>query len=503
MSRISPTPAPLRFGRYVRVSSAEQAGPDDTSIETQLRDTANLIAREGGILVETYCDDKVYRSEGRLVQPSGERDDRPEFQRMVSDIRSGKINAVAAWHTWRLYRDYPPFTTFIMAIRGKDIAVRLCTDHWSEQFAVFGAWMGRADNTHRRLQTMKGKQAMARRGFSMAGVSPFYKTVRDDKGKRVGYVLRPDTVDWLQRLAELFLSGLSYKRLAEALQVNPSTGRPLGSTTVQAIVTNPFMRGRIEPGRRSGAAEYSVAGVQPAAWDEATCTAIEAELVRRAQLGRSNPHRGGFLFSGLIRCGLCGYLMSGRHSTSRPTVRYVCPLSTAHKPPRHSQRVHGPNSISEPMLMAQLQALRRYYNEHAAQPAQDAIEQFLVPGTVLKGPSPEQLAKARAHLADLESEYETTPARNTHGRQWLASQVQRAQADLDALEREAARVTDPNVIAEVVGGDIAAFFCSDALDKPPAELRPILLRQFPAIWVKGGKLCKPPETLWITPKRRG
>ena len=74
----------LRWARYLRVSSEEQALPGTSSISTQDSDTASLIAREGGVLVDTYCDDRRYRVGGRLVEPSGERTDRPEWQRLLA-----------------------------------------------------------------------------------------------------------------------------------------------------------------------------------------------------------------------------------------------------------------------------------------------------------------------------------------------------------------------------------------------------------------------------------
>lgn len=497
----------LRWAQYARVSSAEQAGPDSASIEVQLRDTAQLVARDGGVLIDAYVDDKRYRDgSGRLVEPSGERADRPQWQRLIADLRSGRVNAVAAWHEWRLYRDYRPFVDFIEVARSQGTTVRLVHGLWSEQFAVFGAWMGRADNTHRRLQTMKGRVAKAERGFSMTTAPLFYKTIRDDKGRRTGYVLRPDTIDWLNRLAELFLSGMSYIRMAEELGTNPTTGRPLGHTSVQSIIANPFMRGKVEAGRRVGRVTHSIDGVQPAAWDESTCLAIEAELARRAQLGRSGPHGAQFLFSGLLRCGVCGRLMSGnraqRRNPAKQVVVYACPLGARnrHPLPADRGRTHPANIVRESVVLEQLQALGDAFLLAGAEAVSAATAHFIVPGTELRGPDPELIERKRSALASLEAEYASTPAANANTRQWLEGQVARAQADLASLEQEAARVADPAVVTQVVAADLAAFFASGALQWPVDKLRPALLRHFPALWVNERQLCLPPQELWIAPR---
>lgn len=84
-----------RWGRYLRVSTEEQALPGTASIPAQDADTLALIQREGGVLVDTYQDTTRYRSGGRLVEPSGERAARSLTTRRATGARHGPSVAVS------------------------------------------------------------------------------------------------------------------------------------------------------------------------------------------------------------------------------------------------------------------------------------------------------------------------------------------------------------------------------------------------------------------------
>lgn len=94
-----------KIGTYVRVSTEEQAQVIDGSIESQQHRLKSFVdlknTQEGrwGKIVETYIDDGFSAKDTR----------RPAYQRMMKDIRAGKINLILVTDLSRLSRNIADF----------------------------------------------------------------------------------------------------------------------------------------------------------------------------------------------------------------------------------------------------------------------------------------------------------------------------------------------------------------------------------------------------------
>ena len=95
------TNSPIRAGCYCRISS----DPDDKreGVDRQREDTALLCELKGWDIVDVYIDNDRSASNGK---------DRPQWQRLLGDIRSGKIDAVAAWDQDRVNRTMDDFMAY-------------------------------------------------------------------------------------------------------------------------------------------------------------------------------------------------------------------------------------------------------------------------------------------------------------------------------------------------------------------------------------------------------
>jgi site-specific DNA recombinase len=98
-----------RIVQSARVSTEEQDQEDSVSIDQQLGDMAALCTRNGWEVVETFIDAKNYRAtqnphKGKIVNPSGERADRPQFLAMLEVVKAGEIDAIVCWRDDRLVR---------------------------------------------------------------------------------------------------------------------------------------------------------------------------------------------------------------------------------------------------------------------------------------------------------------------------------------------------------------------------------------------------------------
>jgi DNA invertase Pin-like site-specific DNA recombinase len=96
---------PLKIGAYVRVSTEEQANIIDGSIDSQQHrvkaylDLKNHQEKNWGKLVETYIDDGFSAKDTK----------RPAYQRMIRDLRIGKINLILVTDLSRLSRNIADF----------------------------------------------------------------------------------------------------------------------------------------------------------------------------------------------------------------------------------------------------------------------------------------------------------------------------------------------------------------------------------------------------------
>ena len=83
----------IQAGLYLRISQ-DRTG-QEAGVARQEKDCRVLASEREWDVVDVFTDNDVSAYSGRP---------RPAYQRMLNAIRLGRINAVIAWHTDRLYR---------------------------------------------------------------------------------------------------------------------------------------------------------------------------------------------------------------------------------------------------------------------------------------------------------------------------------------------------------------------------------------------------------------
>ena len=100
---------------YVRISKARVDVNGTKSEEGILRqeELCRERAKElGWDVVEVYADNDIEASSGKP---------RPAYDRMVEDMRHGRINAVVGWHSDRIYRRPDELETLIRIAEANDV----------------------------------------------------------------------------------------------------------------------------------------------------------------------------------------------------------------------------------------------------------------------------------------------------------------------------------------------------------------------------------------------
>jgi site-specific DNA recombinase len=294
---------------YARISS----DPDDNrlGVTRQVEDCRALAAQKGWPIGAEYVDDDKSAWSGKL---------RPEYQRMLGDMRAGAIDAVLVWHPDRLHRrpiELEEFVDVCKVARITDVAyvggeLPVGAEDGLLVARILAAVASDASaKTSKRIRRKNDERALA--GLPTGGGSrPF--GYRDDRLK-----IDPAEAVLVREAAKRVLAGDSVRAIATDWNTRgvPTTA---GSTwTVQTL------RRTLYSARLSGQREHRGEIVAPGTWeailtvdDTARLRAILDERTR----SRRRPVRR-YLLAGLVRCGLCGARLVSRPQANGER-RYVC-----------------------------------------------------------------------------------------------------------------------------------------------------------------------------------
>lgn len=225
---------------WSRVSSDEQA-EHGSSLPEQLEENTATIARRGLLgPVRVYCN----TDESAL----GEQP-RPHFERLLRDIRDGKVSALVAKHWQRLTRNAIDFIRLWDAVKASECALYVAGSpvDLRDRSARMGALVqveGSSIDTMQRLDaSAKGRIRLAALGFPSSGGLPFgrFVPILLDGTRRVYRTKADGTPDWqieagaddyIRRLAKTYEHVSSWERAVE--KVGPWPGDPPGSLKMQA-----------------------------------------------------------------------------------------------------------------------------------------------------------------------------------------------------------------------------------------------------------------------------
>jgi DNA invertase Pin-like site-specific DNA recombinase len=300
----------LRAGVYARIS-ADRAG-DELGVRRQVADCESLARRQGFVVAERYVDNDVSAYNGAR---------RPEYERLLADLRAGRIEAVIAWHPDRLYRHPRDLEAFVETVEGAGAAVATVQAGELDLSTASGRMVARMLGAAARFESEHKAERQRRKHLELAesgrpsggGDRPFgfdadRVTVRDDEAAEIrgavirilaGGSLRSIVLDWSVRGIRTPRGGVWSKTSAR---------RMLASSRIAGL--------REHRGQVVGSAVWK--GIITPAQHEAV-KAILTDPSRR----RAMPARRYLLTGGIARCGRCGAAMVARPNERRQR-RYAC-----------------------------------------------------------------------------------------------------------------------------------------------------------------------------------
>jgi len=295
---------------YARISSDREG--DHLGVGRQLEDCRDAAARRGWKVVEEYVDNDVSAYKSKV---------RPEYRRMLSDIKDGYVDSVVVYDQDRLTRqprDLEEFFDICDAAGVRDLAtvsgvLDLSTDSGQFTARILGAVARKSSDDQARRIQRKHAELAADGKISGGGPRPY--GYEPDKLK-----VRESEAVVVREIAGRILAGDSVRSICANLDqrgIRTSSGK----TWNPSVLRKMMMSGRISAQR-----EHHGEIVGPAEWEPIIPPADTARL--RAALGAdgrstSARHPRRYLLAGLLRCQYCGESL-----VSRPRAggvrQYVC-----------------------------------------------------------------------------------------------------------------------------------------------------------------------------------
>ncbi len=294
---------------YCRISDDREGR--QLGVARQREDCLSLAERKGWPVAEVYVDNDVSAYSGKP---------RPEYRRMLRDLKEGTRDAVVVYHQDRLVRlsrELEEFFDVCDAAGVTDLAsvtgnFDLADDSNRTIVRILGAVAQQESNDKRRRIRRKHLELAERGQVSGGGTRPY--GYAEDR-----LTVRAPEAKVIRDAAKRILAGESLRSVCASLNDR-------GIATVKANQWTPSTLSRmLTSARISGQREHHGEIIGPAVWPAIITPAQTARLrglLADPSRRRTRPPRR-YLLAGMLRCGLCGATLVSR-PRSDGERRYVC-----------------------------------------------------------------------------------------------------------------------------------------------------------------------------------
>ncbi len=297
------------------------------SIESQTRELEAVALKLGFKITNIFSEAKSAKDLGR-----------PEFGRLVSMIKEGKIDRILVWHPDRLSRNPQDAATIISLMDSGDL-VEVCTP--SQTFRnnpmdkfMLGFFMMQAkfENDHKGENVKEGLKTKAEKGYLPSGAKPGY--MNDKYAEKGSKKIMNDPVRFplIKQCWELMLTGAyTPPKILDMLNnewgyTSPTRksigGKPMARSQIYRMLRDPFYYGLFEFPVGSG--KWFQGQHEPMVTKE-QFNKVQIILGRK---GSPSPHFREFAFTGLMKCGECGAMVTAEERwqcvCSKCNYKFTC-----------------------------------------------------------------------------------------------------------------------------------------------------------------------------------
>lgn len=328
--RIPPKAQIKRVAAYARVSTEKDAMLH--SLSAQISNYSAYIQSQPGWL---YCG--VYSDEAL----SGTKQDRPGFQRLLTDCRSGKIDLVITKSISRFARNTVDLLSTVreLGLLGVDVFFEEQNIHTASAEGELLLTILASYAQEESLSASENQKWRIKKNFE-AGI-PCDRTLLGYRFEKDHYVIEPKEAETVQRIFNLYLSGKGVQEIANELN-RESTPTRFGLMTwhiasIQRILRNYTYTGNlllqktyrenyltkkklINEGQLP---RYHIKNAHEPIVSIETFDAVQEEIQRRAKKYRpDHSKKKTYPFSSLIKCSCCG--STYRRKTTHAGPIWIC-----------------------------------------------------------------------------------------------------------------------------------------------------------------------------------
>ncbi len=280
---------------YARYSSHNQT---EQSIEGQLRVCHEYAKREGYVVVGEYIDRAI----------SGKTDDRPDFQRMISDSGKGVFKYVIVYRLDRFTRNRYDSAIYKHKLKKNGVKVLSAMENIGDnpEGVILEAVLEASAEYYSLELSQKVKRGMresAMKGLYCTGTPPLgYKCV---DGR---LAIDETTAPFVKKAFEQYADGVPKTKIIEYLAASGlrnHNGNPYSPGALQTIFRNKKYLGIFNY------CDIEIEGACPALVDQETFNKVQEQVARHRLSGGRNKAKTEYLLSGKLFCGYCGYSLVG------------------------------------------------------------------------------------------------------------------------------------------------------------------------------------------------
>ncbi len=349
--------SPLLTALYCRLSLEDGKDNESMSISNQKLLLKDYAEKNGMFNCEFYVDDGF----------TGRNFNRPAFQRMISDIESGRISCVITKDLSRLGRNYIESGSYMEVFFPKHnvryIAITDNYDSLNKQEMDIAPFKNILNDMYSRdisKKVLAGRMTRSRQGKFCGGQPPLgLMRDSDDNGH---LIIDPETAPIIRRIFDLALDGFGNMKICKVLMEEriPITRMQTGTdcdinyyawsgSRISTILRNPFYKGAhvvckthqkgirsntyniIPREQREVIEDCHEAIIPKAEWDK-----VQQLIDRRPPIMKGNNCPYYNIFHGIVYCATCGKSMQvryekvGRTNKDRRTGKEREPIDKAY-----------------------------------------------------------------------------------------------------------------------------------------------------------------------------
>ena len=297
---------------YCRVSTEDQARAG-YSLGEQLEKLKDLCK------FRDYNIYNIYEDAGISAK---DMDHRPEFKKMLEDVKNKKVNVIVSYKLDRLTRSVRDLETLISELEKYDCSLECAMDDINTSTAN-GRFFVRMLTV---LSQLEIERVSERTKFGLVGAIkdghiPVRKTLgfmRDNKK----LIINPNESDIVLRIFDLYLKGNSYQRIANIFNKENVLNKKWYDTTILKILSNPLYKGDYISGGRTGTPVLYEGVVEPIVskkmWEECQ--------VQTRKNTRNYTRRNDYIFFQKIMCSKCHRIMACKapSGSKKKYIYYKC-----------------------------------------------------------------------------------------------------------------------------------------------------------------------------------